>query len=92
MKGTLLKGANRRMVVVKSRDSKLFEEAHFIMREETADSAMPELLAEANRIVEQSQFPSSCRNFPKKGLPFAAGVFAGALIESLGLLIYLLLR
>ena len=92
MKGTLLKGASRRMVVVRSRDSKLFEEAHFILREEAADPTLPDLLAEANRIVEKSHFPTSRRTACRKGYSFAAGVFAGAIAEALGLAVYFLCR
>ncbi|MBQ8287640.1 MAG: hypothetical protein IJX76_02575 [Clostridia bacterium] len=92
MKGTLLKGANRRVVVVRSRDSKLFEEAHFILREESIDAALPDLLDEANRIVEKSHFPAPRRNVRKNGFPFAAGVFAGAAVEALGLIVYFLFR
>ncbi|MBQ8383302.1 MAG: hypothetical protein IJX47_08880 [Clostridia bacterium] len=92
MKGTLLKGANRRMVVVRSRDSKLFEEAHFILREESADAALPDLLEEANRIVEKSHFPAPRRAIRKNGIPFTAGVFMGAGVEALGLAVYFLFR
>ncbi len=92
MKGTLLKGASRRMVVVRSRDSKLFEEAHFILREEREESTLPDLLEEANRIVEQSHFPANKRRAGKRGAPFAAGIFTGAAIEALGLAVYFLFR
>ena len=92
MKGTLLKGASRRLVVVRSRESKLFEEAHFILREESSDLSMPDLLTEANRIVESSHFPTPRRQHHKRNLHFAAGLFTGAAIEAMGLTIYLLLR
>lgn len=92
MKETLLKGACRRMVVVRSNDSKLFEEAHFILREEHADAPLVDLLAEANRIVEKSRFPSPQKVKKRKNLPFALGVLTGAAVEALGLVLFLLLR
>ena len=91
MKDAMLKGTSRRLVVVRSRDSKLFEEAHFIMREENADQPLADLLAEANRIVEKSYFPTHARSLRRPGLSFSAGILVGASIEALGLAIYFLL-
>lgn len=90
MKDALLKGSSRRLVVVRSRDSKLFEEAHFIMREENADYPLPDLLAEANRIVEKSHFPPPSRSVRRPSFTFAAGILTGAMIEALGLAVYFL--
>lgn len=92
MKDTLLRGASRRVVVVKSRDSKLFEEAHFILREEHEADALPDLLEEANRIVEQSRFPKPKRKSKRSGILFAVGLFAGAAIETAGILLCMLFR
>lgn len=92
MKDTLLKGASRRVVVVKSRDSKLFEEAHFILREEHEADSLPDLLEEANRIVEQSRFPRSKRKSKRSGILFGVGLFSGAAIEAVGILLCMLLR
>lgn len=92
MKDTLLKGASRRVVVVKSRDSKFFEEAHFLLREAHEADALPDLLEEANRIVEQSRFPKPKRKNKRGGFLFGAGLFAGALIEAIGILLCMLLR
>ena len=92
MKGTLLKGSSRRMVVVRSNDSKLFEEAQFILREDHGEMPLADLLEEANRIVEKSRFPAPRKAGKKKSWQFAAGVFTGAAIEALGLILFLLLR
>lgn len=92
MKGTLLRGACRRVVVVKSRDSKLFEEAHFLLREEQSEAPLPALLDEANRIVEETQIPRPKHRKGKLNLSFAAGVLIGALVEAAGLLLAGLLR
>ena len=52
----MLKGAQKNMIVVRTRDSRLFEEAYFVMRRNaTATSAdESDMLWEANRILESS--------------------------------------
>lgn len=92
MKGTLLRGTSKRMVSVKSNDSKLFEEAYFILREDLAEMPLPDLLEEANRIVEKSRFPVPSKTGKRKNWQFAAGLFTGTAIEALGLVLFLLLR
>ena len=49
----MVKGAQKRMVVVKINDSEVFEEAYFVVRR-GAGSASMDMLSEANRIVEAS--------------------------------------
>ena len=92
MKGVLLRGTNKRMVIVKSNDSKLFEEAQFILREDQAEPSLPDLLEEANRIVENSRFPTPLKKSKRRNWQFVAGIFTGALIEASGLVLYLLIR
>ncbi len=50
----MIKGAQKRMIVVKTADSRMFEEAYFVMRGEVS---IPEgdMVAEANRIIEDCQ-------------------------------------
>ena len=52
----MIKGAQKKMVVVRTRDSRFFEEAYFVMRRDIPpvchDSG--DIVAEANRIVRQS--------------------------------------
>ncbi len=47
----MLKGAQKRMIVVKTQDSRIFEEAYFVMRTETLASG-EDMVSEANRIIE----------------------------------------
>ena len=49
----MVKGAQKQMVVVKINDSDVFEEAYFMLRR-GAGGARMDMLAEANRIVEES--------------------------------------
>ena len=92
MKGTLLRGATRRVVVVKSRDSKLFEEAHFLLREEQTEVPMPALLDEANRIVEELRITPPRRHKGGHRWIFGAGLLVGAALEAAGLFLAYLLR
>lgn len=92
MKGTLLRGASRRVVVVKSRDSKLFEEAHFLLREEQIETPLPALLDEANRIVEELQIVPPRRHKGTHRWLFGAGLIAGAALETVGLLLAYFLK
>ena len=80
------------MVIVKSNDSKLFEEAHFILREDPTEAPLADLLEEANRIVEKSRFPAQKKVRRGKNGSFVAGLFTGAVIEALGVALFLLLR
>ncbi len=92
MKGLLLRGASRRMVIVKSNDSKLFEEAYFILREESEEPSLPGLLDEANRIVEKSRFPAPKKTAKRKNWQFTVGLCTGVAIETLGMLLMGLCR
>ena len=47
----MIKGAQKRMIVVKTADSAIFEEVHFVMRRESSAERM-DMLAEANKIIE----------------------------------------
>lgn len=52
----MLKGAQKQMIVVRTRDSRVFEEAHFVIRRGADRQGVDELdlLWEANRIIENS--------------------------------------
>ena len=52
----MLKGAQKRMIVIRTRDSRLFEEAYFVMRRDLPDTTAhrSDMLWEANRIIDRS--------------------------------------
>ncbi len=56
----MIKGAQKRMIVVKTGDSAVFEEVYFVMRRESSAERL-DMLAEANRIIE------SCGGHKKRG-------------------------
>ena len=57
----MLRGAEKRMIVVRTRDSRMFEEAYFVVRPEADRGGRnePDMLWEANRILESSM--AGCR-------------------------------
>ena len=52
----MLRGAKKNMIVVRTRDSRVFEEAYFVMRRDSGQAAVDEadMLWEANRILEST--------------------------------------
>lgn len=55
----VVRGTQRKMVVVKTADSELFDEAYFILRKDSArynDSSEGSMIDEANRIINKSVF------------------------------------
>ena len=52
----MLKGAQKRMIVVRTGDSRYFDEAYFVLRREIGGgrSSCADMLSEANRILEES--------------------------------------
>ena len=51
MEEEMLKGAQKRMIVVKTSDSEIFEEAYFVMKG-GVERSKPDMVFEANRIIE----------------------------------------
>ena len=49
----MIKGAQKKMIVVKTADSAVFEEVYFVMRRESNAERL-DMLSEANRIIESS--------------------------------------
>ena len=52
----MLRGTQKHMIVVRTRNSPLFEEAYFVMRRDAdkLEADRPDMLWEANRIIENS--------------------------------------
>jgi hypothetical protein len=59
----MLKGAQKKMIVIKTEDSMLFEEAYFVIRR-GADTRGGSIVEEANRIIENC----GCHDKKKKKL------------------------
>ena len=78
----MLRGCQKQVVVLRGKTGDIFEAAYFVLRAGTSVSGVPEMLCEANRIVEATK---PCKE-KKKGIPshvigfvfFAVGLAVGA--------------
>ena len=72
----MIKGAQRRVIVVKTADSRIFEEAYFVIK--GGDGAVGDMVAEANRIIEENlPRAGNKRRFSPRRFLFAAACFMG---------------
>lgn len=72
----MLKGAQKKMIVIKTGDSKLFEEAYFVIRKDTPGSCS-DMVGEANRIIESCTAKKE-KNKTRICLPLVSvGAFVG---------------
>ncbi len=87
----MLKGAQKRMIIVRTGDSRYFDEAYFVLRREvgTQASLQSDMLSEANRILEESGVSSKERRRSVKvcALFFLLGMLFGGGISVLVLLL-----
>ena len=65
----MLKGAQKKMYVVKMEEDSLFEEAYFVLKRERVDAQGKDMVSEATRIIRQSTGQQSAPA-PKKNLPW----------------------
>ncbi len=73
----MVKGAQKQMIVVKTADSNLFEEAYFVVRRNASGGRM-DMLAEANKIIENCGIRARRKQKPDiKLLIFALFSFLG---------------
>ena len=84
----MIKGAQKQMIVVRTGDSRYFDEAYFVLRREIKSrrSAHNDMLTEANRILlENGMEPTACnkRRLPRGILLFLAGILCGGLVAAL---------
>ena len=77
----MIKGAQKQMIVIRTGDSRYFDEAYFVLRREIKDrkKAHRDLLAEAGRILEEHGSPVSQHPAKRKRgvLLFLAGILCG---------------
>ena len=56
----MLRGCQKKIILLKNTGSELFDEAYFILREDAPVRSLPaepDMIREANRILEESQIP-----------------------------------
>ena len=83
----MIKGAQKQMIVVRTSDSRYFDEAYFVLRENVQKEKQrsTDILGEANRILAEMAPDFSASQKPKVGrwLFFAAGGICGAALSIL---------
>jgi hypothetical protein len=78
----LVKGAQKQMIVVKTTDSRYFDEAYFVLRRELkrGRGVGRDMLSEANKILEECGAASrGKRRCVPRALLFFGGLLCGAL-------------
>ena len=77
----MIKGAQKQMIVVRTGDSRYFDEAYFVLRREVKPQrgTRNEMLNEANRILQESELDPrpKKRRLPRGVLLFLAGILCG---------------
>ncbi len=88
----MIKGARKQMIVVRTGNSRYFDEAYFVLREDSQSDKRKskDILSEANRILAEMapDLPSTEKKQKRSWLYFCAGSLCGAV---LGLIVTLLL-
>ena len=87
----MMKGCQRKMIMMPTRTSALFETAYFVLKEE-AEARRPsesEMLCEAMRILEENSLSKKPQSFSRRHLicSFLYGLCLGALLVALTLLL-----
>ena len=88
----VIKGAQKQMIVVRTGNSRYFDEAYFVLRREmgTRSVAQNEMLSEAYRILEEYQLkPKAKRTPPRSLILFLGGILVGGLTAVLVCLLLL---
>ena len=75
----MIRGAQKKMIVMKTSNSAVFEEAYFVLRRESGDFN-EDMVREANRIIEEGggKIKPPRKKFPKEWLLFTVGFLSGA--------------
>ncbi len=79
----MLKGAQKKMYVVKLGQDSLFEEAYFVLKRENGSAVGKDMISEATRIIRQSEGQEAAKTGKKRigvqaWIGFACGLVAGA--------------
>ena len=88
----MLKGAQKRMIVIKTSDSKFFEEAYFVVKPNCYEDEL-DMIVEADRIVERvidrKKSEKKMKSPSKKNIIFClCGAMGGIFMGILGSLVF----
>lgn len=83
----MIKGACKQMIVVRTADSRFFDEAYFVLRRDAKEHSHDHnaLLTEANRLINEhtKEERQKHRLPPLQWILFAVGILCGAIAASL---------
>ncbi len=74
----MIKGCQREMIVLQTKESALFESAYFVLRRGRSVTPRGDMLAESNRIIGEGREYLQKRRKWRVALPFFCGFFAGS--------------
>ncbi len=80
----MLKGYQKRVVILKDTGSKMFEQAQFVLKEEYCDCSDFDIVSEATRLVNDGGMKIEKPRSKRKAseiLPFSLGILLGALLS-----------
>lgn len=84
----MIKGARRQMIVIRTGNSRYFDEAYFVLRKDLKSTRTDnkDILREANRILSERAPDTRVRNRHSllRWIFFGAGLLCGALLAILG--------
>ena len=69
----MYKGYRRRVVVVRDTKSSLFESAYFVLRENTDNHSIRDMISEAKKIVKEKTVEDECPAYMKRFFSFSLG-------------------
>ena len=81
----MLKGAQKRMYVVKLGEDSMFEEAYFVLKREQANAQGGDMVGEATKIIRQSMGQAETTEQKKKRWPQAVACFALGALSGAGI-------
>jgi hypothetical protein len=80
----MLRGYQKRVVILKDTGSKIFEEAQFVLKEDFSNASDFDIVSEATRLVNDTSIKIKKPTLPKntsKILRFSLGVLLGVLLS-----------
>lgn len=81
----MVKGCQRRIIMLRGTGSGMFEEAYFILKPEKAAASEQLMIMEANRIIEENAFSSPAQHLSGKRIGRRLRFFLGGLCTGGGL-------
>lgn len=69
----MYKGYKRRVVVIRDTKSGLFESAYFVLRENTENHSVRDMIKEASKIIKEKTAEDECPSYLKRFFSFSLG-------------------